>query len=247
MRKCPGLNADERSSSARRSLPSLNEALLYLKNNGVRRSLGKLVAGYIAGRQRWYITRENLTRYVGLSVVSNGFELRFARSEDLPRMPAFTTRISLDTLRTWCGPDYFFFLALKDGEAVSYRCLSTLVHPGVVGFVSLRQDQIFMVDEFTAPEFRRRGITRQMAIAMTPFLLGRGYREVLGIHRVDNYDTISAVRAKGIPTVGILTRTCFLWKTSFRYKPSLPEPAPLLAPEPEPALIEAGFAGREAA
>lgn len=202
------------------SPPSASEALLYLRNNGLRRSIAKAMTGYIVGRQRWYMTREDLTRYVGQTVEDNGFDYRFARQEDVPRMEGFTTRMSPDILALWCGADYYFFLTLRDGEPVSYRCLSRLVHPGVVGLVRLRPDQIFMVDEYTVPAFRRRGITRQMAIAMAPLLLELGYREVLGIHRTDNHDTIAAARAKGIPRIGTVTRTCFLWRITFSYEPA---------------------------
>ena len=38
-------------------------------------------------------------------------------------------------LRRWCEPGYFFFVTWKGDEVVSYRCLSTYVHPGVDGFV----------------------------------------------------------------------------------------------------------------
>jgi GNAT superfamily N-acetyltransferase len=203
------------------SLPSASEALLYVRNNGLRRSIAKAMTGYIAGRQRWYMTREDLTRYVGQTVEESDFEYRFARRDDVPRMEALTRRMSPGILALWCGADYYFFLTLRDGQPVSYRCLSRLVHPGVVGFVRLRSDQIFMVDEYTVPEFRRRGITRQMAIAMAPLLLELGYREVLGIHRTDNHDTVAAARAKGIPRIGTVTRTCLLWRITFSYEPAV--------------------------
>jgi hypothetical protein len=240
------------------SPPSLGEALLYLRHNGVRRSIRKVVSGYIAGRQQWHMTREDLSKYVGLPVDAEGLEFRFARHDDVPRMRHFTQRMSAPILRLWCGPDYYFFLTLKDGVAISYRCLSTLIHPGVVGFVRLRSDQIFMVDEFTVPAFRRRGVTRQMAIAMTPLLMRRGFREVLGIHRVDNADTIAAARAKGIPRIGTITRTCVLWKTWFSYSvapevgtaANLGEDNVAVAAtrlrEPMPARLEKPLAGHEA-
>jgi len=83
-----------------------------------------------------------------------------------------------------------------------------------------------MVDEFTDPPFRRRGITRRMAGAMTPWLLARGIREVVGVHRVDNHDTIAAARAKGIPRVGTVTRTRLLWKVWFDWSPAGAEDQP---------------------
>jgi acetyltransferase (GNAT) family protein len=227
-----------------RSLPGFGEALLYLKNNGLRRSLTKALSGYLVGREQWYMTREDLSRYVGMPVDADGLEFRFARREDVPRMQGFMRRMSPQILTTWCGREYFFFLTLKDGEPVSYRCLSTLVHPGVVGFVHLQSEQIFMVDEYTVPAFRRRGITRQMAIAMTPVLLRHGFREVLGIHRTDNHDTIAAARAKGIPRIGTITRNCFLWKVWFDYTPSTDSLRPVR--EPLTGLGERPLARREA-
>jgi GNAT superfamily N-acetyltransferase len=212
------------------ALPTPAEAWLYLRNNGPRRTVGKFLGSYVVGRQRWFLTCEDLSRYAGLAPVGAGLEFRFARPADVDAMGEFTRRMSPHILRLWCRPGYFFFLTLAGGRPVSYRCLSPSVHPGVVGFVRLRDDQIFMVDEYTVPEFRRRGITRQMAIAMTPMLLARGYREVLGVHRVDNADTIAAARAKHIPRLGTITRSRVLWRTRFHWEPSpdgnLPEPPP---------------------
>jgi GNAT superfamily N-acetyltransferase len=171
------------------------------------------------GRQAWYLTREDLTAHGRAGIQAEGFELRFATRADLPAMEGFRRRVTRETLERWCGPGYFFFIALAAGAPVSYRCLSPLVHPGVAGFIAPGPDQIFMVDEFTVPEFRRRGLTRHLAGAMTPFLLPHGYREVLGIHRTDNHDTIAAVKAKQIPRVGTIIRWRFLWWTWFRLLP----------------------------
>jgi hypothetical protein len=70
------------------------------------------------------------------------------------------------------------------------------MHPGVAGFVRLGPGQVFMVDEFTDPPFRRRGITRRMA------------------------------GAKGIPRVGTVTRTRLLWKVWFDWSRARAEDQP---------------------
>ena len=64
-------------------IPSLREMLLYLRNNGARRSAAKFVARYLAGRQRWNMTCEDLTRHLGAPLPAGGYELRFARPADL--------------------------------------------------------------------------------------------------------------------------------------------------------------------
>jgi hypothetical protein len=71
-----------------------------------------------------------------------------------------------------------------------------------------------------------------MAAAMAPTLVARGFREVVGIHRVDNDDTIAAAEAKGIPRVGTITRWCVPWHVWFTFEaaPSRPTsvPGPIL-------------------
>ena len=187
------------------AIPSLREMLLYLRNNGARRSAAKFVAR---------------TRHLGPSLPAAGYELRFARPADLPLMDAFARRMAPEILRAWYGADYFFFLVLKDGRPVAYRCLSRQLHPGVAGFVRLRRHQLFMVDKFTVPALRRRGLSRRLAIAMTPALVARGYREVLGVHRLDNDDTVAAVRAKGLERLGIVARFRLPWRVWFAFDPA---------------------------
>ena len=205
-------------------LPTLGEALFYLRRTGLVAAAAEVVAAFVIGRRRWYITREALTRWDGLRAEAPaGVELRYGRESDLPVMARFAERQYPETLRTWCGPDHYFFIALCHGEAVAYRCLARAVHPLVEGFLGLEPHQLYVVDEFTAPAFRRRGLTRQLAIAMNPRLRMAGFTEVVGIHRTDNEATRAATRAKAIATVGTLTRWCVLGRV--RYTLSAPERA----------------------
>ena len=197
----------------------IREIWLYVLNNGLRRSLLKGLAVYLVGRQRWYLTREDLTAYAGRPVEAPGLAFRPARLAEVPRMRPFMKRMPEAVLRRWCEPGYFFFVTWKDDEVVSYRCLSTCVHPGVDGFVWLAPGQLFMVDEFTVPRYRRRGITRQMAYAMNPWVLSAGFHDVLGVHRTDNHDTIAATRAKGVTRLGTITKWLLLARTIFRFEP----------------------------
>lgn len=202
---------------------------MYLRSYGFARACRKLFAGYVAGREHWYLTIEDLSHWAGARPEPGGFEIRRATPADLPLMDAFTARQDPGTLRSWCDARHIMFIALADGQAVSYRCLSRRMHAAVDGVLTLAPQQIYMVDEYTAPQFRRRGLTRQLAIATNPTLIAAGYREVVGIHRTDNNDTIAATRAKNIVTIGRLTRACLLSRTWFSYEPYL-EVAPPLAP-----------------
>lgn len=209
-------------------LPSAGEAQLYLKSHGLGRASRKFIAAYVVGREHWYLTIEDLHRWIGEDLASQGLEIRAATAADMSRMAPLTERQHPNTLRAWCEDDHVFFIALADGQAVSYRCVSRVVHPVVAAALTLGASQVFMVDEFTVPAYRRRGITRQLAIATNPVLLEAGYREVVGVHRVDNTNTIAATRAKGIVTIGRLTRACLLSHTRFTWEPYVTTvPAPV--------------------
>jgi hypothetical protein len=212
------------------TLPTFHEASLYLRTQGLRATVQKALAAYVVGRLTWNVTIEDLTQWVGAPLMENGLEIRPARRDDLGRMGHFHSRQPADILERWLGPDFFFFIALAAGDPISYRCLSKRVaHPAVVEFLHLRDHQLFMVDEFTAVSYRRRGITRQLAVATNPPVLAQGYRHVVGLHRPDNLDTIAATRAKGIPTIGTLRRYRLGPKTWITYSPRQTSAAPQLA------------------
>jgi hypothetical protein len=212
-------------------IPTVGEALTYLRTQGIGSAWRKLLSTYLLGRAQWYLTIEKLSQWVGAPREPNGLEFRAATLADMERMSGFTARQHEKTLRAWCRHDHYFFIALHDREAVSYRCLSRRVHAAVNGVVTLRPQQLFMVDEYTVPAFRRRGITRQLAIAMNPVVFRAGYREVVGIHWTDNENTRAATRAKGIATIGMLTRRQRGRTTEFTYEAFVPDIDPPLSAE----------------
>jgi hypothetical protein len=197
--------------------PSVGEVALYVRTHGIGRAWRKFLAGYVVGREYWYLTIEDLTHWMGARLEPGGLEVRRATVADLPRMRGFMERQHPNTLRAWCRDDHVFYIALANGEAVSYRCVSRTVHAAVASAMRLAPAQIYMVDEFTVPAFRRQGITRRLAVATNPGLLAAGFREVVGIHRTDNQDTIAATRAKDIVTIGRLNRACVGMHTWFTY------------------------------
>jgi hypothetical protein len=199
-------------------VPTLGEALTYLRTHGVGGAWHKLLTTYLFGRDAWYVTIEDLSQWVGAPVECSEFEIRAATLADIDRMTGLMARQHEKTLRAWCRHDHYFFIALANGEAVSYRCLSRRVHAAVNRIVTLRPQQLFMVDEYTVPAFRRRGITRQLAIVMNPLVFRAGFREVVGIHWTDNENTRAATRAKGIATIGMLTRVRRGRTTQFTYE-----------------------------
>lgn len=203
------------------------QALNYLRHRGLARTIVKFVTMYVVGRQRWYVTRSDIAALLERPPLpaGDGLEFRAARPDDLPLIEAFP-RQTAATYRSWLRPGYLLFLALHEGCPIAYRCLSTIPSPWVAGFFRLRPDQIYSVDVFTLPEYRRRRAAARLRIAMAPVLLGRGFREVLSIQRPDNAESNAYTDRTGIARIGVLTRTCIAGRVRFSFTPLSGPPGP---------------------
>jgi L-amino acid N-acyltransferase YncA len=96
----------------------------------------------------------------------------------------------------------------------------------MAAFFRLRPDQVYVHDIYTVPEWRRRGVTRDLMIESNRQLLALGYRELFSLQELDNHDAIATMRANGIHHIGMLTRTCLLFHVAFSFDPSYAGPQP---------------------
>ena len=190
----------------------------YARRRGVRPLLGKL-ARRLGGSERWYVTCGDLTAWAHAPRRQPSIDIRAARPADLPALERLG-RQRPDTLRAWMRPGQFLFVAEHAGEIIGYRALAPKPHPWVAGYFRLRPDQIYGLDLFTHPAWRRRGVTYELMAYANPRLLAQGYREVISIQRVDNHESIATTRARGIARLGVLERRTFFGRVRFRFEPS---------------------------
>src|SRR6185503_12174398 len=59
-------------------IPRPGEVLLYWRSYGLGRACRKLFSAYVAGREHWYVTIEDLSHWVGARLEPNGLEIRRA-------------------------------------------------------------------------------------------------------------------------------------------------------------------------
>lgn len=197
---------------------SLARAVIHYTNRrGLRATLGEFRRRYVAGRQRWYVTRDRVALWLPVSVEADGLEYRLARADDLDRLHHLT-RQEPATMRAWHDHGWFFFLALDAGVPIGYRCLGPAVEGWAGRHLTLRADQLFIADLFVTPAYRRRGIPRRLCIAMAPILAARGVRGLIGVQRSDNHESIGSSNARGIERLGVLTRTTVLGLTRVRFE-----------------------------
>lgn len=198
---------------------ALREAVHYARERGVRSFLAKAVRSYVAGTERWYVTRTGLAEWAGVPRRDPTLEVRLARPEDVPHLAKHGRQLP-QTLARWLAPPYVFFVAARDGMPIAFRCASTTPHRWVAGFFrDLAPDQIYGMDLYIAPEFRHQGITFDLMAVSSRWMAERGYRDLLSIQRLDNEASIALTTTRPIERLGTLTRTCRLGKVTFSFAP----------------------------
>ncbi len=189
----------------------------YLQEQRLR-VVRKLFRILVYGRSRMYLTRMDLLFLANLPVEKiDGFEFRCVRPDDT--LLASFPHLGRSTISQWARPGYFFFLGLLDGRPVGYRCWAITAAPSLRQFLRLRPHQLFTIDIFTHPDFRRRGLVRPIKIMAARHLVPQGYREVWSVERPTNYDTVIAADRTGTVRVGTLIRTSCLGLARFTMTP----------------------------
>jgi GNAT superfamily N-acetyltransferase len=200
------------------TLALISATTTYVRNRGVRHSISTVITTFLVGRRRWLVTCEDLRKWEGARPGVPGLELRLACRDDIPRLRRLS-RWPADGPEAWLEPGRYLFLALLGDEVVAYRGLTVDVHPLVSKVLRLREGQIYEADVYTVPQHRRRGISRDLNIVAAPLLVARGYRQALGLQRLHAREAIYASRAKGIPHIGLVSRTHVLGWGWLRFDP----------------------------
>ncbi len=194
------------------------EATRYLRDRGLRRTTRKFLRTYVLSRERIYATYTRLVEAANRPLDMEGFEVRPARPDD--QLDEAFPHLKAATIAAWLRPDHFFYIMRQGGKPLGYRCISTKAGPAVAGFFRLRPDHVFVINIYTRPEFRRRGLSRVAQIATARDLVARGFRTIFATESPLNYDSIISADRKRIQRrVGTLTRTCLLGWVRFTLTP----------------------------
>jgi GNAT superfamily N-acetyltransferase len=185
-----------------RSLPGLvRAALRYARGRGVRAALAKALCMYVAGPQRWYVIREDLSHPVAPGPEAAALDVRLAGPDDLDWLAALGHH-DRATVGEWLAPGYFLFVAFRDGAPVGFRCVSRHAAPWVADWFRRRPDQLYGVDIYVVPEHRRGGMARAIFARTSPLLHARGFTELLACSASTTPTRSRRWRAAGSPGSG---------------------------------------------
>jgi GNAT superfamily N-acetyltransferase len=147
-----------------------------LRTRGVRYSFNRLVFGYVAGSERWVLFYNDLD---GPPAPARHGEITFRPydSGDAESLAVFEPRISRSRFMAWIEDGCFAHLALHGARPVAYRLVSTRGPRGPLSrVVRLGPDEVWVVDLYCVPEYRRRGIGVWLSLNMDRSLAAAGYR-----------------------------------------------------------------------
>lgn len=194
-----------------RTLARLHRMLELARIRGFRRTLAAL-RGYLFASRRCYVFCRSLA--TSAAPGADEFSCRLATPDDLNGTAGFMPYRRPGEFRDWLDRGYWVFLAFDEGRPVAFQCLS----PATPAFplfsrIPPATDQVWVVDTYTLPEYRERGVAEQLRAHRDRVLGGLGYRESVAVVPDDNLPALTYAYGGGIWLAHVqrLTYFRFLW------------------------------------
>ena len=152
--------------------------------------------------QYWYLFRKVVARPRG-ELSADGLSCRMATSADAPSFGSFLPYRSAATLTTWlCEPETWLFLALDGVRVIAYECVSRRL-PGFPPFSLLRlgSDQVWIRDQYTLAEYRRRRAMRTLKAYRNQRMQEMGYEGTVSGVAEDNVASLVSTYDGNVVTV----------------------------------------------
>ena len=161
---------------------------------GIRRTLKVGFESYIFAYQQFSLSYRSLPD-VTFPPEASDFHCRLATINDIERLKVFEPYRRRSEFREWLANGTWVFIAFDGKLPVSFRVASAapFLQPPW-SRISLQKQQLWVVDAYTLPSYRRRGAAQALVNYRDGFLAARGFRESVSFRRLDN-ETAAAMWA----------------------------------------------------
>jgi hypothetical protein len=173
-------------STAKSLLAEIRRVVHLARIKGIRKTAGVAFESYVFSYRQYYLS---YTPVAGVPSTAEeaAFHCRLATMNDVERLTVFESYRRQSEFREWLSSGSWVFIALDGELPVAFNVASTddFVQPPF-SRIPLRNHQIWGVDLYTLPSYRRRGAARAVADYKFRFLAEKGFKEYVTFTRADN-------------------------------------------------------------
>ena len=110
----------------------------------------------------------------------NTFSYRLTTREDIHAMAVFEPHHTRSEFLKWLDRDCWIFVAFDGSRPISFQCISrTAGSRPPLSWIPLTNEQLWVVDTFTLPEYRRRHVTSNLKDYRDRAVAEWGCREIV--------------------------------------------------------------------
>lgn len=173
--------------STARLFSTISRLLHLVRVKGIRRTVKAGFESYVFAYQQFSVSSRPL---VPFPAEETDFHCRLATMNDLKRLEVFEPYRKRSEFREWITNGSFVFIALDGELPVAFNVASTAAFVQLpFSKIPLQAHQIWGVDLYTLPSYRRRHAARALVSYKYIFLAARGFQELLSFTRTDNKAT----------------------------------------------------------
>ena len=156
---------------------------------GIRSVIRSLIEDHIFSFQRRFVFYRSLL--ADAEEISNEFECRLATHTDLIHLQVFASIYRVPQFKEWLDNGNWIFVAYHGGKPVSFHVVSkeSRNRPPFSRF-SLKDDQVWIVDIYTLPEYRRHHVAQSLRAFRERTLRSLGYTEAISTVLISNLPTL---------------------------------------------------------
>lgn len=207
---------------------SLQYAWRLLEVRGFRATFDALIRTLRYNRGRWVVTEKILPGPPIELAPDDAIVVRRATDDDLQCLDSLRPHRNPDTLRARVRHDGCILCVARDGDRiVAFRLATPQLTPylrflGLDRFLRLGEDDLFVQEIFTHPDYRKRGIALRLSLVSEQLFAELGYRRYVTLTRPNNVASLRLAFRRGSRPILYVRHAQFLFYRRFEVSEELP-------------------------
>jgi len=178
-----------------------------------------LFGAALAVHRYWYLFQKRVAPPPG-TLSADGLSCRAATVADVPLLGGFAPYRTAATLAAWIRePQTWLFLALDGSRPIAYECVTrNLPASAPFPLLTLSAAEVWVRDQYTCPEYRRRRAIRTVKAYRNEWLRHAGYERTLSAVVEDNVGSLVSTHDGNVLIVAGMDYRRWLLRWSVAYQ-----------------------------